>query len=76
MRASAQRQKLRVRVARSARALRFARDWTQEQAAEAAGRNPRHYRKIEEGSINATLETIERLCRAFGVDVLELFHNR
>jgi len=38
--------------------------WTQEQAAEAAGVHPRHYQKLEEGSVNVTVGTLERLCRA------------
>jgi transcriptional regulator with XRE-family HTH domain len=70
MRGAPTRHKLRVQLARSARSLRSVRGWTQEKAAEVAGLNPRHYRKIEEGSVNVTLETIARLCRAFGVGVL------
>lgn len=35
--------------------------------------NPRHYQKLEEGSVNATLRTLERLCSALGVDVQDLF---
>jgi hypothetical protein len=34
--------------------------------------NARHFQKLEEGSVNATLYTLERLCRAFGVDVVRL----
>ena len=41
--------------------------------AEEAEMNPRHYQKLEEGSVNATLRTLERLNRAFGVDIRELF---
>ncbi len=33
---------------------------------------PRHYQKLEEGSVNATLRTLSRLGRAFGVDAAEL----
>jgi transcriptional regulator with XRE-family HTH domain len=56
--------------------LRSARDWTQEEAAEKASLNPRHYQKIEDGVVNVTLRTIDQLCRAFGVDVPELFEQR
>jgi len=73
MRAGSSPATLGTRLGRSAKRLRSARRWTQEQAAEAARLNPRHYQKIEEGSVNLTLSTIERLCQAFGVDVLELF---
>lgn len=64
---------LRQRLARSVGKLRSARGWSQEEAAEQAGLNPRHYQKIEEGSVNVTLTTLERLCRAFAVDVVRLF---
>lgn len=40
---------------------------------DASALNPRHYQKIEEGSVNVTIETLERLCVAFGVDVSKLF---
>jgi transcriptional regulator with XRE-family HTH domain len=73
MRARSPRRSLRARLAASARRLRSARGWTQEEAAEAASLNPRHYQKIEEGSVNLTLNTLERLSAAFGVDVRELF---
>lgn len=43
--------------------------WTQEQAAETARTHSRHYQKLEEGSVNVTVGTLERLSRGFGVDV-------
>lgn len=64
---------LRSRLAGSARRLRSARGWTQEEAAEQANLNARHYQKIEDGTVNVTLKTLEQLSRAFGVDVPELF---
>jgi transcriptional regulator with XRE-family HTH domain len=67
------RPRLPARLARSVIRLRSAHEWTQEKAAEAAGLNPRHYQKIEEGTVNVTINTLERLCRAFGVDVSSLF---
>ncbi len=33
----------------------------------------RHYQKLEEGSVNATLRTLERVCGGFGMDVRDLF---
>jgi transcriptional regulator with XRE-family HTH domain len=66
---------LRSRLAISARRLRSARGWTQEEAAEKANLNPRHYQKIEDGMVNLTLKTVEQLCRAFGVDVAALFES-
>jgi len=38
-----------------------------------AGLNPRHYQKLEMGSVNVTLRTLERLTRAYDVDISELF---
>ncbi len=73
MRGRAAQTGLRSRLARSARRLRSARGWTQEEAAEKAHLNPRHYQKIEDGVVNVTLKTIEQLCHAFGVDVPALF---
>ncbi len=64
-----------TRLARALRRERKRREWSQERAAEAAEMNPRHYQKLEEGSVNATLRTLERLCHAFRVDVVDLFRR-
>jgi transcriptional regulator with XRE-family HTH domain len=64
---------LQARLATGLRRERARRSWTQEKAAELAGLNPRHYQKLEEGSVNVTLRTLERLARAFGVDVSRFF---
>ena len=65
--------RLPVRLAHALRRERARIGWTQERAAEAARMNPRHYQKLEEGSVNATLHTLERLCKAFRIDVIALF---
>lgn len=52
---------------------RARRGWTQEQSAEAAQLNIRHYQKLEEGSVNVTLATIGKVAAAFGVDIRRLF---
>jgi len=75
MAAASSRRNLGIRLAKSAKRLRSKRDWTQEQAAEAVRINPRHYQKIEEGSVNVTLSTLERLCQGFGVEVRDLFEG-
>jgi transcriptional regulator with XRE-family HTH domain len=59
------------RLAASAKRERARLGWTQEEAAETAGLNIRHYQKIEEGSVNVTLRTVESVAEAFGVDVVE-----
>lgn len=65
--------RLTERLASALRHERRERGWTQEEAAERAKMHLRHYQKIEEGSVNTTLYTLERLCAAFGVDVRRLF---
>lgn len=67
------RPRLQARLANGLRRERTRRKWTQEKAAELAGLNPRHYQKLEEGSVNVALRTLERLTRAFGVDLSQLF---
>lgn len=69
------RRSLGERLAQATKRLRKARGWTQEQVAEAAKMNPRHYQKIEEGSVNVTLSTLERLCLAFRVQLRDLFEE-
>lgn len=54
---------------------RARRGWTQEQSAEAAQLNIRHYQKLEEGSVNVTLATIGKVAAAFGVDIRRLFEG-
>jgi transcriptional regulator with XRE-family HTH domain len=61
------------RLAAAARRERARLRWTQEEAAEKAGLNIRHYQKIEDGSVNVTLKTVDQLAEAFGVDVADLF---
>jgi transcriptional regulator with XRE-family HTH domain len=62
-------------LARSLRRLRDAKGLTQEQAAEMAGVNWRHWQKLEAGEVNVTLNTLERICRGLKVDVRELFES-
>ena len=68
-------QHLQARLAAGLRRERSRQGWTQERAAELAGLNPRHYQKLEEGTVNVTLRTLERLSRAYGVDVGRLFRT-
>ena len=63
------------RLAASVKRERARLDWTQEQAAENAGLNIRHYQKVEEGTVNVTLRTVELLADAFGVDVADMFRR-
>lgn len=63
---------LQAKLAKALKRERAARGWTQEQAAEASEMYRRHYQKLEEGSVNATLRTLERLSKAFKVSASEL----
>jgi transcriptional regulator with XRE-family HTH domain len=49
--------------------------WTQEQAAEKAEMNIRHYQKVEAGVANVTLRTLAKLARALDVEVARLFER-
>ncbi|MCK6685597.1 MAG: helix-turn-helix transcriptional regulator [Thermoanaerobaculia bacterium] len=66
---------LRLRLARGLLRERNQKGWTQEEAAEASQVHTRHYQKLESGEVNVTLGTVQRLCRAFGVDVVKLFET-
>jgi transcriptional regulator with XRE-family HTH domain len=59
---------LAAQLAATVRALRLARRWTQEHAAEQCGLAPRMLQAIEAGDANATLVTLARLADGFGVD--------
>ncbi len=63
------------RLATAAKRERARLGWTQEQAAEIARLNIRHYQKIEDGAVNVTLRTVELLGEAFGVDIADLLKS-
>lgn len=54
-------------------ALRAARHWTQEDLASRAGISVRSISSIENGVYSITLENIEKLAKAFGLSIAELF---
>jgi transcriptional regulator with XRE-family HTH domain len=66
---------LATRLARSLRRERNRLAITQEEAAERSGLNLRHYQKLEQGSVNVTIRTLERLCRGFGVEADRFFER-
>lgn len=55
------------------RALRKARGWTLDQAAEAADMDYQHIQKIEGGKLNVTLVTLVRLAEGLGVELAAFF---
>lgn len=64
---------LRDRLARTLRKNRVRRRWTIADAATAFGMRVETYQQIEEGNVNATLQTLERLCERLKIDVRALF---
>jgi transcriptional regulator with XRE-family HTH domain len=55
------------------RALREARGWTLEQAAEAMALDLKHLQKVESGLLNVTMVTLLRIADGFEVPLRELF---
>lgn len=62
-------------LAGNLRRLRAAKGWTQEQAAEEAGINWRHWQKLEAGEVNVTLNTLGKICDGMGVEIRDLFSS-
>jgi transcriptional regulator with XRE-family HTH domain len=54
------------------RRLRLAKGISQEDAAERAAIDPKHYQEIEGGHINATVASLLGIARALGVKVADL----
>ncbi|NVI03619.1 helix-turn-helix domain-containing protein [Paraburkholderia youngii] len=54
------------------RDLRAARAWSQEQLAELAGLSRSYVSEVERGTVVASLDTIDKLARAFGLAAAEL----
>jgi hypothetical protein len=44
-------------------------------SARAAIRRRRHAQKVEEGTVNVTLRTVEMLAAAFGVDIADMLRR-
>jgi transcriptional regulator with XRE-family HTH domain len=59
-------------LGRRLRQLRSHADLTQEQAARRARVEPKYYGSVERGERNVSLDTLERLARAFGREPYEL----
>ncbi len=57
------------------RAMRDARGWTLEKAAEATNLDLKHFQKIEAGKLNVTLVTLVRLAEGFGEPMERLFRG-
>lgn len=60
-------------IGRRLRALRTARDWTLDKAAERTGVDWRHVQMVEAGDVNVTVLTLVRLAEGFGVELGAFF---
>ena len=63
------------RLAKRVRALRLERKLTQEQAAEAAKLDEKHWQDIERARTNPTVASLVGVARALKVDLAELFEQ-
>jgi DNA-binding XRE family transcriptional regulator len=70
---ASQAERLKEVLAGNLRAWREGRGLTQDAAAELAGLNWRHWQKLEAGTVNVTLKTLERICMAADIDIRTLF---
>jgi DNA-binding Xre family transcriptional regulator len=64
---------LKDRLARTLRRHRLRRRWSLNDAALALGMPVETYQKLEEAQVNATLQTLERMCERLKIDVRALF---
>lgn len=62
-------------LAENIRMFRVGRRWSQENLADESGLHRNNVGRIERGESNASLVTINKLARAFGISVSELFHR-
>jgi transcriptional regulator with XRE-family HTH domain len=60
-------------IGKEVRRLRKERDWTQEQLAVYAGSSQPTINQIESGARNPSTRTLEKIARAFGMEVRDLF---
>ncbi len=65
--------KLQENFGKRLKQLRKAKKLTQEKIAKKAKMDWKYYGMIERGELNSTLETIEKLAKAFGVEAYQLF---
>lgn len=64
-----------IALGKKIRALRQARNWTQEQLAEYAELHVSYIVLLEKGANRATIETLEKLAKAFGISISDLVQS-
>ena len=64
-----------IALGKKIRSLRLSRGWTQEQLAEYADLHVSYIVLLEKGANRATIETLEKLAKAFDISISELVHS-
>ena len=64
-----------IALGKKIRSLRQARNWTQEQLAEYAELHVSYIVLLEKGANRATIETLEKLAKAFGISISDLVQS-
>lgn len=64
-----------IALGKKIRSLRQARGWTQEQLAEYAELHVSYIVLLEKGANRATIETLEKLSKAFGISISDLVQS-
>jgi transcriptional regulator with XRE-family HTH domain len=62
-------------IGENIRTLRRAKKWTQEDLAIVARLNSYYISKLERGTINVSLDSLERIAKALGVKLSKLLHG-
>jgi len=66
---------LKVAFGQRVRGLRESRDWSQEEMGEASGMHWTYIGQVERGERNLTLQSIQKISRAFKVKISVLFEG-
>ncbi len=64
-----------IALGKKIRSLRLSRGWTQEKLAEYADLHVSYIVLLEKGANRATIETLEKLAKAFDISISELVHS-
>jgi transcriptional regulator with XRE-family HTH domain len=66
---------IRQMIGEQIKILREDRNWSQEKLAELANMNPSYVSKIERGTVNVTIQSLDKIIAPFEISVFDLFHS-